>query len=180
MRRRSGLGWLELAIGVLLIVLGIGTFLNPGLALTRLVFLYGIAAVIMGIVDIVLYIQVERYSGLGPVIALISGILSVMSGIMLMVYPQTGVLMLTLLFPIWFIAHCVARLAHLNHIRLVAGNGLYGFTLAVNIIGLILGVLMILHPLFTLSAIRFFAGIYLILLGIDAVVMAVGRMGMRP
>lgn len=179
MRRRSGFGWLELIIGVVLIGLGILTFVKPDLALTSMVFAYGIAAVVMGIADLILCIQVERYTGFGPILALISGILSVMSGIMLVVYPSAGILVLTVLFPIWFIAHCISRLSHLNHLRLAAGNGMYYFTLATNIIGLLLGCMMLLNPLFTLTTIRFFASIYLVLLGIDSIVMAVSRIGTR-
>lgn len=179
MRRRSGFGWLELVLGIILMVLGVLTFAQPDLALTSMVFAYGIAAVVMGVADIILYVQVERYIGFGPILSLISGILSVMSGIMLVVYPRTGVLVLTVLFPIWFIAHCISRLTHLNHIRFVAGNGVYYFIMIVNIIGLILGFLMVLSPLLTLTTIRYFAAIYLILLGIDSVVMALSRMGKR-
>ncbi len=56
---------------------------------------------------------------------------------------------------------------------------MYTFTLIVNIIGIVLGFLMLFSPLFTLSTIRCFAGSYLILLGIDSIVMAASRMGMR-
>lgn len=179
MRRRSGFGWLEGITGAALIVLGVLAFARPDLALTGLAFAYGIAAVVMGIGDIVLYIQVERYTGFGPVIALISGILSVMSGIMLQVYPKVGALVLTLLLPIWFIAHCISRLTHLRLIRLTAGSGVYYFTLVINIIGLILGFLMLLSPMFTLTTIRCFAGSYLILLGVDGILMAMSPMGRR-
>lgn len=179
MRKRSGFGWLELAIGILLIILGILSFAKPGYILTGLVLAYGIVAIIMGIADIILYIQVERYTGFGPILSLISGILSVMSGLMLIVHPRAGTLVLTLLFPIWFIAHCISRLSNLHHIRLVAGNELYYFSLVINIIGLILGFMMLMSPVFTLKTIRCFAGIYLILLGIDSIVVAVSRMGTR-
>ena len=104
MRRHSGFGWLELIIGILFIVLGIWTFADPRHALASMVFIFGVPAIIVGIADIVLYVQAERYTGFGPVIALISGILSVMSGIMLLVYPRAGIIVLTVLFPIWFIA----------------------------------------------------------------------------
>lgn len=179
MRRRSGFGWLELALGILLIVLGIWVFADPALALTGMILACGAAAVVMGIADIILYVQVERYTGFGPVISLISGILSVMSGMMLLVYPRAGALVLTLLFPIWFIAHCISRLAHLPHIRLVAGSGMYTLSLVIQIIGLILGIMMFLRPLFTLATIRCFGGCYLILLGIDSILLAVSRVGMR-
>ena len=102
-----------------------------------------------------------------------------MSGIVLVVYPQAGVLVLTVLFPIWFIAHCISRMTHLNHIRFIAGSGIFYFILTVNLIGLVLGVLMLFNPLFTLTTIRCFAGAYLILLGIDSVVLAASRLGTR-
>ncbi len=179
MTRRSGFGWLQLAIGIALIVLGVLALANPDLALNGMVIAYGIAAVVMGVADILLYIRVERYTGLGPILSLISGILSVMSGVMLMLYPRAGVLVLTVLFPIWFIAHCVSRLMHVSHIRYVAGDGVFSFALVVNIVGLILGFLMLLSPIMTVSALRGFAGIYLVLLGVDGVVTAVSRMGTR-
>lgn len=179
MSRRSGFGWLQLLIGILLIVLGIWAFADPDLALTGMVIACGIAAIIMGIADILLFAQVERYTGFGPSLSLVSGILSVMSGIMLLAYPRAGVMMLTILFPIWFIAHCISRLAHLSSIRLIAGNGTFYFVLVTNIIGLILGFMMLLSPIFTLNTVRCFASAYLILLGIDSVVMAASRMGMR-
>ena len=179
MKRHSGFGWLELIIGILVIVLGIWALVAPGVALTGMAFAYGIAAVIMGVADILLYIEVERYTGFGPIISLISGILSVMSGVMLLVYPAAGAVALTLLFPIWFIAHCISRLAHLNHIRLIAGRGMYYCTLIIHIAGLVLGFMMLLNPLLTLSAIRYCASTYLILLGIDGILTAISPMGRR-
>ena len=86
MRRRSGFGWFDLIIGILLVLLGILTFVRPGMILTGLLYLYGIIAVVMGIADILLYIRVERYTGFGPIVSMVSGILSVMAGLMLLVY----------------------------------------------------------------------------------------------
>ncbi len=177
MRRRSGFGWLELATGILLIVLGIWTFRNPDRALNGLAYAYGIAAVIMGVVDILLYIRVERYTGFGPVVSLISGILSVMSGMMLMLYPRTAALVLTVLFPIWFIAHCISRLTHVGYVRLTSGDLTYYLVLIINVAGLVLGCMMLLSPLFTLTAMRYFACVYLVLLGIESIITAFSNMG---
>ena len=88
MRRRSKFGWMELMIGILLIVLGIFTFLRPGSVLTGAVLVYGVFALITGIADIVFYVKMERHTGFGPVVALVSGILSVIAGLLVMVYPR--------------------------------------------------------------------------------------------
>lgn len=178
MKQRSGFGWLELISGVLMIALGIMAFVIPNLIMTGMVYAFGLAAVVIGVADIVLFIRVERYTGFGPILSLITGIMSVMSGVALMIYPTLGAIVLTLFFPIWFIAHCISRLMNLYQIRLIAGEGMYVFTLVVNIIGIVLGFMMLLSPLFTLSTIRCFAGCYLILLGIDSLLMAASRMGL--
>ena len=179
MKRRSGFGWLELIEGILLIVLGSYTLFRPEHALTGLIVLFGVMAVVMGIADILLYVRVERHTGFGPVVSLISGTLSVMSGVMLLVYPHAGRIVMTLLFPIWFIAHCVSRLSNLNTIRIFSGDFMYYFTLILNIIGLVLGALMLVNPWFSWLSIRYIVSFYLILLGVDCIALAFSGIGSR-
>ena len=69
MKRRSGFGWMELIIGIALAVLGIFTFVYPDNAVTTLVVIYGIIAVITGIADVVLYVRVEKHIGFPITIA---------------------------------------------------------------------------------------------------------------
>lgn len=177
MKTRSGFGWMELITGILLIVLGIFTFVYPDNTVTTMVVIYGVLAVITGIVDIIFYVRVDKHIGFGPTISLISGILSVMAGIMLLVYPNAGKWILSLLFPIWFIAHCISSLSNLPMIRFIAGKFTYYFTMIVNIIGLVLGIVMIFSPNISLMTVAYIVGIYLILLGIDSVVIAISRIG---
>lgn len=179
MRKRSAFGWLELIIGIIMVFLGGFIFVRPETALTGIVILYGIIAVVMGITDIMFYVKMERYTGFGPAVSLISGIFSVMAGIMLLVYPSAGKWILVLLLPIWFIAHCISRLSHLSIIRIMAGSFFYYFTLIMNIIGIIVGCMMIINPVISLFTAGFLIGIYFILSGIDSIVMAVSKIGLR-
>lgn len=167
--------WIGLIIGILLILLGLFTFIRPGSVLTGIVIVYGVIAVITGIGDIIQYIKVERYTGFGLIISLISGILSVMCGIMLLTYPDAGAWILTLLFPIWFISHCISRLMNLNLQRMFIGASAWYFSMSVNIIGIILGFLMILHPMLAFMNMRivgYVSGVYFILMGIESVIMS--------
>lgn len=177
MRRRSGFGWLDFVEGLLLILLGVFTLLYPDSALTGFVVVYGVAAVVMGVADILLYIRVSRFTGFGPIVSLLSGTLSVMAGVMLLVYPNAGKLVLSFLFPLWFIAHCISRMANLNKIRFFAGEFTYYFTLILNILGLVLGMLMLLDPWFSLLSLRVIVSFYLILLGVDCVILAFSKIG---
>lgn len=175
MRRRSRYGWLELIEGVLLIILGIFTLFNPGSMIRGVTIVYGFLAVITGISDIIFYAKTEKYVGVGPTISLVTGILSILAGLMLLMYPNAGELVMVLLLPIWFIAHSVSRLTHLPLVR-PAGNFFYYFTMILNIIGIILGCLMIIWPVIALFSAGFIIGMYLILLGIDSIVIACSNM----
>lgn len=178
MKKQSGLKWMELVIGVILILLGIFTFMNPGKTLTGVVMVYGIVAVIIGIVDIVFYVRTERHSGFGPTVALVTGILGVMSGVMLLAYPTAGKWVFMLIFPMWFIAHCISRLSHLDAIRLIAGKFVYYVTMAINMIGIVLGIMMVFRPFMAFVSASFIIGTYLILLGIDNVITTFSKIGL--
>lgn len=178
MKKYSAFVWMELIVGVLLILLGIFTFLRPGSLLTGIVVIYGVIAVITGIDDILTYIRMEKYTGFGPVVSLVSGILSVMCGFMLLVYPDAGKWVLSLLFPIWFIAHCISRLSHIHIYRLSGRNFFYLFTLILNVAGAVLGFLMFFNPMLTFMTMRFMGyivAVYLMLLGIDSIIAAFHR-----
>lgn len=179
MRRHSGSGWFELIIGILLVLFGIYTFICPWNALTWIVILYGLFAVLIGISDIVRYVKMEKYTGFAPVVSLISGIFSVLAGVMLLVYPGSGKWIAALLLPIWFIAHCISRLAQLNVIKATVGKFHYYFTLIISILGIILGFMMIMRPVISLFSTGFIIGMYLVLLGIDCIVLAVNKIGSK-
>ena len=167
MRDRSGFGWLALIVSILLVLLGIATFIWPEAALESFVMVYGVLAVATGIMDIVFYARVERHTGFGPMTALVSGILSVMCGFMLLVYPSAGQWAMTLLFPLWF----------LNWVRLTAGRVNYTISLVLNILGIMLATLMLLHPVLSAVSMSLTIGFYLILLGVDGIVLALSGMG---
>lgn len=178
MKKYSGFVWMELIVGVLLILLGVYTFLRPGSLLTGIVAVYGLIALITGVHDILSYIRLEKYTGFAPLMSLISGIFSVMCGCMLLLYPGAGKWILSLLFPIWFIAHCISRLAHVYIIRMTGHKFLYYFALTVNIAGVVLGFLMFFNPMLTFMTMRFMGyvvAVYLILLGIDSIAAAFDR-----
>ena len=179
MRGRSGFGWSQFLMGVCLILLGVFTFLQPRSMFTGIAVLYGIAAVITGICDIVIYIKEERFIGFGPGISLLAGILSIMTGITLLAYPGVAEWIVSLLFPLWFIAHCVSRLTHLGIIRMMAGSFYYTFSLVVNILGLVLGVLMLLQPFLALFTLGYMVGFLLMAFGIDCILMAFTDLGSR-
>lgn len=177
MRRRSSFGWIEFVSGFCMLLLGIFTIFRPQGMFTWIAVIYGIIAVITGICDIVFYIKTGQYTGFAPIVALISGILSVMAGTILVSHPGVGKWIITILFPLWFIAHCISRLSHLSTIHFVAGKAYYYFSLTINILGLVLGIMMLFYPIFTIMTAGTLIGIYLIISGAESIVIAFSKMG---
>ena len=83
MRKYSRCRWLELVEGILLIILGIITLVFPTSAFWGFSIIYGVMAIVTGIADIIFYVKMEKYMGFGPVLALVSGVISVLAGAML-------------------------------------------------------------------------------------------------
>ncbi len=177
MKKRSGFGWLEILTGVLMIFLGLFTVFHPHATMTSFVRLYALIAILTGICDIVFFVKTEKYTGFVPLLTLITGILSVMSGIALFFYPNAGKFILSLLFPIWFISHCLFRLFNLPLLRALAGRGRFYFSLTVNSLGLVLGLLMILHPAVTIFTVGSIVGTWLVVSGIDSIMIGLSRLG---
>jgi len=179
MKNRSAIGRVQFIIGILMIILGIFAFTSPEDTLFGFIILCGAMAVAIGICDIIFYVKAERFTGFGPIVAMISGILSVMAGIMLLVYPNTGKLVLTLLIPIWFISHCISQLVNLIENRFIIGGFHYFISIVINILGLIMGFLMLLQPVLSLFTASFMIGVYLVVLGVGSVMLAYSNMGSR-
>ena len=59
----------------------------------------------------------------------------------------------------------------------VAGNFVYWVTMIVNIIGLVLGIVMIFSPNISVAAVAYIVGAYLVLFGIDCIILAFSRIG---
>ena len=173
MTTRRRLGWMELIEGILLIVLGIVTLVRPRGALTTLVAAYGVIALLTGLVDIAFYIVMEKHTGFGPTISLVTGILSVLAGCALIAHPEIGLNLLLIIFPVWFLTHCISRLTHLDIVRLVAGS--FYLTLTANIVGIVLSVMMLFDPMISIVSMSVLIGTDLILLGLESIVFAVGN-----
>ncbi|MCD7769792.1 MAG: DUF308 domain-containing protein [Oscillospiraceae bacterium] len=172
MRRKSDLGRLELIVGIALIALGLFTLFRPNKTITGAVVLYGIIAAVTGVSDIAFYIKMERRTGFGPAVSLVTGILQVIAGLLLVLHPGAGTTIIAIMFPLWFIAHCISKLSHLDVIRIRTGTANYYLTIVLNIIGLVLGFIMLFNPVLSVNTVGFVMAFYLVVLGIDSLTIA--------
>ena len=100
MKKRTGFFWVELIVGVLTVCLGIVTIVRPADAISTIVVIYALLALITGISNIVFYIKTEKYMGLAPGISLASGIVGAMVGITFLIFPGAGTWLISVLFAV--------------------------------------------------------------------------------
>ena len=62
-------------------------------------------------------------------------------------------------------------------IRITAGNVVYYLTMIINIIGVILGFMMLFDPIVAMVSVSYLVSFYLIILGIDELVIAFSEIG---
>lgn len=179
MRQRSIAAWANLALGFLMIVLGLYTLCQPGRILKVVVVIYGISALISGINDMVSVGRWGALTGFVPFASLITGIIGVLAGVMLILFPDAGKFVLTLLLPLWFIAHCLSRLFVTIPVKEMLSRGARIAFSLIDILGIILGVVMIFSPKLSEFAIGVVIAFYLFLLGIEHIAEAFSNLGAR-
>lgn len=175
MKRRYILGIVELILGFAFLMLGIFTFVNPGSAMSTVVYVYGFAAIMGGAAGIVFYAAARHRAGFGPVSCLISGIFNILLGILLVSNVWVGRFALSFLFSFWLIFLCGLRLCSLGFIRLFAGNGEYWLTLVINVLGLLLGFFLLVNPVSSLLTMAVMIACYLVFGGVEMIVFAFGH-----
>lgn len=172
MKQQKDINWIELIIGVVCVLIGIYTFARPHQALNGFAVAYGILAIIMGIADIAFYVHMERHTGFGPVVEMITGILNIFIGFFLIVYSEISVLVASVFFPIWIIAHSIGRLLNINVIKFFGSKAKYYATLIVNIAGLVLGLLALFNPFLSVFSVAVLIALYLIITGAGSLLFA--------
>ncbi len=102
--------WLLALSGVLCIAAGILAFIWPGRTALALLFLIGIWAIVSGVSEIAAAFSGNR-STTDEWLLVLGGVVSVLFGIILLVYPSTGLLALVWLIGVYAIIYGVMQLA---------------------------------------------------------------------
>lgn len=165
-------GTIEMILGILMLILGLFTLFNMGKPLSTFVYVFGVMSILLGIAEIITFIVVVAKSDWSPSGSLILGILNILMGILLLTNVWAGMVSLTFLVPFWMIFICVSRLFELNSIRKYAGVGTYWYSLIINVLGMVIGFIMLFFPGSHVYAMGLLAGIYLVLEAIEMLVYA--------
>jgi uncharacterized membrane protein HdeD (DUF308 family) len=108
-------GWLAFA-GIISVAAGIVAFVWPGITALALLFLIAAWALITGVAEIVFALSWPDTLA-QPWLAALSGALSVVFGILLVVWPRSGVIALTWLVGIYAILYGISQLYYLFRLQ---------------------------------------------------------------
>jgi len=156
--------WWMLALrGVLAIIFGLIALLLPGIALLAFIYIFAAYAIVDGIVAVFVSIG-ERSSLSRWVWVLIEGILSVVAGIVAIVFPGLTALVLLYVVAAWAILTGITEIAAAFIMRERASQewalGLAG------VISIVFGIILFISPGQGLLTILWLVGIYAIIFGI--------------
>ena len=74
-----------------------------------------------------------------------------------------------MILPIWIIAHCISRLSHLQYMKMHYGMTYYTISLILNILGLLVGILLIFRPMITIFSMGVLVGGFMIIEGVELI-----------
>jgi uncharacterized membrane protein HdeD (DUF308 family) len=108
-------GWLAFA-GIISVAAGILSFVWPGITAVALLFLIAAWALVTGVAEIIFALSWPDTLA-HPWLAALSGALSVVFGILLVVWPRSGVIALTWLVGIYAILYGISQLYYLFRLQ---------------------------------------------------------------
>lgn len=172
MQNQKFFGWSEGVLGILLILLGGYSFAQPITVLNGTTVLYGLLALLAGLIDILLFLRLKPYAEPASVLSLISGLLSIASGFLILIHPSWGTWASLTLIPLWFMVHCLSNLARLPILVSYIPRPALFVIFLLNIIGILLGCFIMANPLYAIVSISYLIGLYVLMLGINSLIAA--------
>lgn len=168
--------WIWMAVfAVISLVGGVLALLNPFAATLAATLMAGWAFAFLGVLQIVQSFQVQGWGGF--LWALLFGILSLVVGVSLVFNPLAGMVSLTLLVAVLFLALGAVKIMYAISLRPVTG---WGWVLVSGIVSLVLGVMILANfPWSAVSVLGILLGVELISNGVLFLFVALGLRALK-
>lgn len=162
--------WMVLIRGVLAIVFGLIALFSPGSALTALVLVFGVYAILDGIMAVVLGVRHRRSeSHWGWQVA--QGAISVIAGVVALALPGVTALAILFVIAFWSIVNGVA-VAMQSFMMRRQGVSSWGWVLASGVLSVLFGILLVIQPGAGLLTLLWLVGSFAVAFGVIVVVWA--------
>ncbi|MBP2097366.1 HdeD family acid-resistance protein [Enterococcus rivorum] len=171
MERERKNHWGYLLIGILYLLVSLLVFRNPAESLLALTIVFAVTAIIAGVVEITVNYKEKKEYGAKANFSIFMGVVDILIGIFFLWNFSAGMVALPIIFAIWFIVGSVANLFTLDFAKMIS-NGYYWFSLIVNILSIIVGGILLFHPILLIATVTFLVGCYFLINGILAIIVA--------
>ena len=169
-----GFSWGHFGIGILFILAALIAFSNPEASLVSLVIFFGVLAILKGCFSLFIRRKLAQYTNVKSTGLIVIGIIDIVLGGLILGNIEIGIVTLPVLFAIWFILDSISNLATSGISKLVS-NTYYWFTIIINILGIIIGVMLLANPVSSALSLVFLVGFYFMWMGILNVIAAFSK-----
>ncbi|MGC6769100.1 HdeD family acid-resistance protein [Enterococcus sp. LJL51] len=169
--RNNGIDWGSLLLGILFVLTALLSFQDPAGNLIAIVMVFAVFAIFKGIFELIGRNRLKQLTGYRAYAPIVLGVIDMIIGIYFLFNLGVGVSVLPYIFAIWFIVDSVFGLFTLELAR-AFNTGYYWFTLIVDILGIILGFILLFNPLSSALTLSFLVGFYFMMFGITHIVYA--------
>lgn len=169
--KKQGFDWGALILGILFVLTSLISFQDPAGNLVAIVIFFAIFAIIKGIFEIFVRNRMKELTGYKSYAPIVLGVIDILIGVYFLFNLTIGVAALPFVFAIWFIVDSIFGLFTLDLAK-SASTGYFWFALIVDILGIILGIILLANPLSSALTLSFLVGFYFMIFGITNIIYA--------
>lgn len=169
--RRHGVDWGSLILGILFVLTSLVSFQDPAGNLVAIVMVFAIFAIVKGIFEIFARNKMKELTGYKAYAPIVLGIIDIIVGVYFLFNLNVGIAALPFVFAIWFILDSVFGLFTLDLAKAVS-TGYMWFVAIVDVLGIIVGVILLVNPVSSALTLSFLVGFYFMIFGIMQIVYA--------
>ncbi|GAX00954.1 HdeD family acid-resistance protein [Secundilactobacillus silagei] len=174
MRPKWGFDWHELITGVLSLIAAYVVVGIPRVSLTAMAVIFGLLAILSGLTTLSGVSKLREFVGNWANAALVFAVIDLLIGVFFIVKPSSGIVVLGYLVAFWFLIDAVERLMVVGHLR-DFGSGYFIASLILDILSLLIGIMLLINPVIAIMSMTWLIGFYLIVFGINAIMLAFAR-----
>ncbi|MGN5882547.1 MULTISPECIES: HdeD family acid-resistance protein [Staphylococcus] len=158
--------WSSVIIGLLFSLIGILSVSFPMKNLAVITWLFGIFFIFNGIAELFFRRLTKSFVGVSSGWLMILGILNIIFGILFIVFTDVGQVAIVYMLAFWFIFASILGIFTVTPAE-QTNNVYHFFSILVNIIGIIAGIILLFNPFIGAYIIAFFVGITFLLIGLN-------------
>lgn len=163
--------WFSLIVGIVFVIAGIASYMNPDDTLKFISICIGIGALVKGFYELWFRRGVGNLFGESSGWLLFMGILDIILGLLFIFRAASGIIVIAYIFAFWFIFDSIAEIATAGYFKQL-NRGYYILNLILNIIALFIGFVLLFNPLIAATTLVLIIAFYLILIGVIKIIQA--------